>query len=105
MFGNMGKEEPKKPLLVDSIQGMRAQDHLNHVEKVLKSYGKTFDHIVCLVGDNSSVNQCMDPCILNVPLIGCASHKFNLAVRKRILQQAELTPIVKKVRCQVSEVM
>jgi hypothetical protein len=68
-----------KPLLVDSIQGMRAQDHLDHVEKVLESYGKTFDNIVCLVGDNCSVNQCMAR-ILDGPLIGCASHKFNLAV-------------------------
>jgi hypothetical protein len=101
-FGDGCKEEPvqtmlsMKPLLVDSIQGMRAPDHLNHVEKVLESYGtKTFDNIVCLVGDNCSVNQCMAR-ILDVSPIGCASHKFNLAVCQWILQQAELTPIVKK---------
>jgi hypothetical protein len=27
-----------KPLLVDGIQGMRAQDHLDHLEKVLKLF-------------------------------------------------------------------
>ena len=108
-FGDGGKEEAvqtmlsMKPLLVDGIQGMRAQDHLDHVEKVLESYGKTFDNIVCLVGDNCSVNQCMAR-ILDIPLIGCASHKFNLVVRQWISQQAELTPIVKKVCRQVSEV-
>ena len=109
-FGDGCKEEPvqtmlsMKPLLVDSIQGMRAPDHLNHVEKVLESYGtKTFDNIVCLVGDNCSVNQCMTR-ILDVPLIGCASHKFNLAVRQWISQQTEPIPIVKKVCRQVSEV-
>jgi len=42
--------------------------------------------------------------ILDVSPIGCASQKFNLAVRQWISQQAELTPIVKKVRRQVSEV-
>jgi hypothetical protein len=108
-FGNGGKEEAvqtmlsMKLLLVDGVQGMRAQDHLDHAEKVLGSYGKTFNNIVCLVGDNCSVNQCM-ALILDVPLIGCANHKFNLAVCQWISQQAELTPIVKKVRCQVSEV-
>lgn len=86
-----------KPLLADGIKGMRATDHLEHVEKVLATYGKTFDNVLCLVGDNCSVNQRMGQ-ILRVPLIGCASHKFNLAVRQWISQQAELTPIVKKVR-------
>jgi hypothetical protein len=105
--GTDGKEVPvqtilsMKPLLADGIKGMRATDHLDHVEKVLVSYGKTFENILCLVGDNCSVNQSMAR-ILGVPLIGCASHKFNLAVRQWISQQSELTPIVKKVRQQPS---
>jgi hypothetical protein len=90
-----------KPLLADGIKGMRAMDHLDHVEKVLESYGKTFENILCLVGDKCSVNQSMAR-ILGVPLIGCASHKFNLAVCQWISQQSELTPIVKKVRQQPS---
>ena len=85
-----------KPLLADGVKGMRATDHLNHVEKVLETYGKTFDNVLCIVGDNCSVNQSMAR-ILRVPLIGCASHKFNLAVRQWIAQQAELAPILKKV--------
>jgi hypothetical protein len=86
-----------KPLLADGMKGMRATDHLEHVEKVLESYGKTLENILYLVGDNCSVNQSMAR-ILGVPLIGCASHKFNLAVRQWISQQAERTPIIKKVR-------
>jgi hypothetical protein len=64
-FGSGGKKEHAQTmlsmnsLLVGGIQGMRAQHHLNHVEKVLESDGKTFNNIVCLVGDNCSVNQCM----------------------------------------------
>ena len=97
-----GKERPvqtmlsMKPLLADGVKGMRATDHLNHVEKVLETYGKTFDNVLCIVGDNCSVNQSMAR-ILGVPLIGCASHKFNLAVWQWIAQQAELAPILKKV--------
>ena len=68
-----------KPLLADGNKGMRATDHLDHVEMVLESYGKTFENILCLVGDNSSINQGMAR-ILGVPLIVCASHKFNLAL-------------------------
>ena len=85
-----------KPLLAEGIRGMRAQDHLDHVEKVLETFGKTFENVLCIVGDNCSVNQSMAR-ILGVPLIGCASHKFNLAVRQWIARQAELTPILKKV--------
>jgi len=96
-----GKEVAKqtmlsmKPLLADGIQGMRAADHLEHLSRILETYGKTCDNILCLVGNNCSVNQSMAR-LLNVPLIGCASHKFNLAVRRWIDSQVELTPIIQK---------
>ena len=80
-----GKEVPTqtmlsiKRMLTDGVKGMRAVDHIEHIEKVLESYGKKMDNILCLVGDNCSVNKSMSR-ILDIPLIGCASHKFNLAV-------------------------
>ena len=98
-----GKEIPvqtmlsMKPLLSDGIQGMRAVDHIEHLEKVLNSYGKKMSDVICLVGDNCSVNQSMAR-IMKVPLLGCASHKFNLAVRRWIDEQPDLSPIIKKVR-------
>ncbi len=85
-----------KPLLVDGIQGMKATDHLEHLTKILLSYGKTCADIICLVGDNCSVNQSMAQ-TLKVPLLGCASHKFNLAVRRWISSKPELTLIINKV--------
>jgi hypothetical protein len=84
-----------KPLLADGIQGMRATDHLEHLSRILEKYGKTCANILCLVGDNCAVNQSMAR-LLNVPLIGCASHKFNLAVRRWIGSQTELTTIIQK---------
>jgi hypothetical protein len=97
-----GKEKPvqtmlsMKPLLANGIKGMRATDHIAHIERVLESYGKNLENILCLVGDNCSVNQSMAR-ILGIPLIGCASHKFNLAVRQWISRQSDLGPILKKV--------
>ena len=35
-----------KPLLVDSIKGMQATDHLDHEEKVLESYANTLKNIL-----------------------------------------------------------
>lgn len=85
-----------RPLLADDINGMKASDHINHLLKMLSSYGKTDTNIVCLVGDNCSVNQSMSK-ILKVPLIGCGSHKFNLAIRKWISNQPGLEDIIQKV--------
>lgn len=85
-----------KPLLVDEIAGMSASDHLKHISKALKMYGKDVEDILCFVGDNCSVNRRMSK-DLDVPLLGCASHKFNLAVREWIKDQPSLDHIIKKV--------
>jgi hypothetical protein len=85
-----------KPLLADSIKGMTAADHLQHITNVLSTYGRSSQNILCLVGDNCSVNQCMAR-MLRVPLLGCASHKFNLAVRLWIDNEPQLTAVILKV--------
>jgi hypothetical protein len=85
-----------RPLLADGVKGMQAVDHIDRLTRVLESYGKNEKNLVCLVGDNCAVNQSMAR-IMNVPLLGCASHKFNLAVRRWIGEQEELTPIIAKV--------
>jgi hypothetical protein len=97
-----GKEVPMQtmlsmqPLLSHGIQGMRAKDHLEHLSRILELYGKTCADILCLVGNNSSVNQSMAQ-TLNIPLIGCASHKFNLAVKRWTASQPDLMSIITKV--------
>ena len=85
-----------RPLLVDGIQGMTANDHVRHITRVLAMYGKDVSNIICLVGDNCSVNQSVAK-TMAVPLIGCGSHKFNLAVSRWIKHQPELTQIIGKV--------
>jgi hypothetical protein len=85
-----------RPLLADNIKGMTAQDHLHHLSKMLNTYGKTDASIVCFVGDNCGVNQSMSK-ILKVPLIGCGSHKFNLAVQKWISNRPQLEDIIQRI--------
>jgi ribosomal protein L37AE/L43A len=85
-----------RPLLVEMIEGMTADDHLEHLSIVLRVYGKTLDNVVCLSGDNCSVNRKMSR-TLGVPLLGCGSHKFNLAVRKWINNDGELEAVIEKV--------
>ncbi|KAF1777846.1 hypothetical protein GQ600_18962 [Phytophthora cactorum] len=45
---------------------------------VLDVYNKTLDMVAFIVGDNCSTNQSITT-KLDVPLVGCASHRFNLA--------------------------
>lgn len=85
-----------RPLLADGIDGMTAKDHLCHIQKVLNVYGKEQSNVICLVGDNCNVNQSIARTMC-VPLIGCASHKFNLAVRRWMDSQPELVHIIAKV--------
>ena len=54
-------------------------------------------NVICLVGDNCTVNQSIVR-TMEVPLIGCASHNFNLAVRQWIKNQPELQEIIAEVR-------
>ncbi len=49
--------------------------------------------MLCLAGDNCSVNQCMAQ-TLQVPLHGCGSHKLNLAVRLWIDEEPGLAAIL-----------
>ena len=69
------------PLLADEIEGLTAQDHLSHINRIMTLYGKNDSNVTCLVGNNWSVNQSIAR-TMDVPLIGCASHKFNLMVKK-----------------------
>jgi hypothetical protein len=52
--------------------------------------------VICLVGDICAVNQSIAR-TMSVSLIGCASHKFNLAVYEWMKEQPNLTSIIEKV--------
>lgn len=66
------------PLLDE--RSFTAEEHLHYIKYVLEIYGKTIENIAYLVGDNCSTNRSLSD-LSKVPLIGCYSHKLNLAVQ------------------------
>ena len=82
---------PTDELEISEI-GFSAEDIGDYLFDVLARYNKGFDAIEFLVGDNASVNRLLANRIKEwlrinknisreVPLIGCASHKLNLAIQ------------------------
>ncbi len=70
-----------QPLLADGIEGMMADDRITHISKVLQRYDKKCGIVLLLCCDNCNVTGKIASTI-EVPLLGCGSHKFNLAVRQ-----------------------
>ncbi|ETV79265.1 hypothetical protein H257_07326 [Aphanomyces astaci] len=56
----------------------------------IELYSKKLDAITFVIGDNCSVNQRIAG-LLNVPLIGCVSHHFNLAVQRMMEEHKNLS--------------
>ena len=44
------------PPLVDEVEKMTANDHVIHLSKVLAMYGKVIEDILCMIGNNCSMN-------------------------------------------------
>ncbi|KAG3084560.1 hypothetical protein PC121_g5373 [Phytophthora cactorum] len=59
--------------------GQSAEAYLEMIDAVLEIYNKDSAMIMFIVADNCATNQAIVT-RLGVPLIGCASHRFNLAV-------------------------
>jgi len=58
-----------------------AQNQADFIVDVLENVQRTSQDILYLVADNTATNPAT-AVILGVPFIGCASHRFNLAVQK-----------------------
>jgi hypothetical protein len=81
------------PLLEDAFD-QTAESHKKFIEFYLNHYGKSLTNVVCLVGDNCATNQALaDLC--GKPLVGCASHRFNLEVQSYLERTCE--PLLVKV--------
>lgn len=81
------------PLLTE--EDMSSESHKELIEYVLEIFGKDLTNVVCLVGDNCNVNKSLAT-LCELPLIGCAAHRFNLAVQALLAEKdnAELVQIV-----------
>jgi hypothetical protein len=58
-----------------------AANHKSFIGDVLELYGKSVKNLIYLVADNAAVNTCLAD-LLGIPMIGCGSHRFNLACIK-----------------------
>jgi hypothetical protein len=75
-----------------------AQRHAELIEYVLRVFQKSTANLICVVGDNCNVNKALAD-ILGVPLIGCAAHRFNLAVQEYLTKyDALLNKVVASMR-------
>ena len=60
-----------------------AENHVNFIKLTFEWYSLSLDPLFCLIGDNCSTNKATaDLC--GMPLLGCRSHRFNLAVEAYI---------------------
>jgi len=80
--------------LVDNTN-QTALNNYNTISIILEEYGKHIGEVSYIVTDNTNVNPALANLML-VPLIGCASHKFNLAV-KRYLREKNHEPLIEKI--------
>ena len=63
---------------------LSSASHFEFIAATLRVFEKSTDSIAFLVADNENRNRCLASTFLQVPMIGCASHRLNLAVREHL---------------------
>ena len=82
------------PMLEDDFN-FTSESHKNLIIHVLSVFDKTLDNVLCFVGDNCSTNTHLAD-ICELPLVGCASHRFNLEVQA-FLDNSQFGDLIEKV--------
>ena len=75
-----------------------AKEHCLFLLKIINEYDLDCDQLKCIIGDHSSVNKSLAKTYLEVPLLGCYSHRLNLAVQEYIEKRKDVDVILKKVQ-------
>ncbi|KAG6949354.1 hypothetical protein JG688_00014662, partial [Phytophthora aleatoria] len=65
---------------VDDEEDLGAQSLFDLIADTLSRFQRPWESVLFMVGDNCSVNQYIGRRIGAIPLIGCARHRFNLAM-------------------------
>lgn len=65
------------------------EQHLDLIEYILEVFSKDLSNVICFTGDNCSVNKALAT-LAEKPLVGCAAHRFNLAVQQYLEAHEEL---------------
>ncbi|GMF33445.1 unnamed protein product [Phytophthora fragariaefolia] len=88
------------PIIDDEVDDHTASSHVKFLDTILSYYGHNKASIVYIIGDNCSVN-CAVADQLKVPMVGCASHRLNLAVTLRLADDDDLLEKVQKLMCKL----
>ena len=80
---------------------LTAEEHIKYFDYVLSLYSKSLNNACALVGDDAPDNRAI-AIRSNIPFVGCASHRLNLAVRDILQHHSEVIskvhPIMLKLR-------
>ncbi|KAG7361649.1 hypothetical protein IV203_036750 [Nitzschia inconspicua] len=72
---------------------LTAQEHHAFITDILGVYRKSWENVICLIGENCSTNKATATAA-SLPLVGCASHRLNLAVKDILKDYSSLTTCV-----------
>eukprot|EP00644_Phytophthora_capsici_P002764 jgi/Phyca11/124924/e_gw1.55.228.1 len=75
--------------------GQSADAHIEFIDAILDVYGKTLAMVKFVVADNCTTNKSVAT-KLDVPLIGCASHRFNLAMVRFLSNHEHLINMIQR---------
>jgi len=79
-----------------------ADAHIALFEQTLELYQIPKDNVACIIGDNCSTNKAIST-RWNIPMVGCASHRLNLAVKQWIEEQPGVADAIEKVSILMSK--
>ncbi|GMF39749.1 unnamed protein product [Phytophthora fragariaefolia] len=86
------------PLLEENDFG--ADAHITFITETLAVFGKRLDCLRFIVGDNCTTNQAIAT-RMGLPLVGCASHRLNLAIQQHLAEHEALLAQVNELMCQL----
>ncbi|KAG3200898.1 hypothetical protein PC128_g4296 [Phytophthora cactorum] len=73
---------------------LTAASHCTYIQNILMIFGQSGESLKFFIGDNCTTNQ-MTATMLGVPLVGCASHRFNLATKNVLAEHEEMVGAVR----------
>lgn len=65
---------------LENEESLNADEHIKFLDITLDKYQKSWENVACLIGDNCSTNRSIAR-KMKKSFVGCASHRFNLAVK------------------------
>ncbi|KAH9135418.1 hypothetical protein LEN26_006419 [Aphanomyces euteiches] len=83
---------------------MTSDAHLEFMVFVLELYGKSWSNVVALIGDNCSTNIALARKAA-VSFIGCASHRFNLAVKDILANHEPLLAKINRIMLKLQDLV